>query len=134
VAIETSGSFDPSVKGHRMSSPRSGSEPQALQDPLTRPIGPRIEAIATDAIRPRDRPRRKPTLGRWPYVAPSLSVINQCYPDLEYIMVDGASYDSSSTILDKYQRHFSALIIEPDDGQSHAINKGMAKATGAILA
>jgi glycosyltransferase involved in cell wall biosynthesis len=164
--MDASGRFECSVKGDRMSSPRSRSEPLALQDHPARLTEPRIEAAAMDVIPVRDRPR-KPTLGRWPYVAPGacehpstlpsgqewprisvvtpsfnqrdfveetiLSVINQCYPDLEYIMVDGASHDGSSAIFDKYQRHFSALIIEPDDGQSHAINKGMAKASGDIL-
>jgi glycosyltransferase involved in cell wall biosynthesis len=62
-----------------------------------------------------------------------LSVLHQNYPDLEYIVVDGASTDQTPAILERYRDRLSLIISEPDTGQSNAINKGMAKTTGDIL-
>ncbi|MCU4157955.1 glycosyltransferase [Carboxylicivirga sp. A043] len=62
-----------------------------------------------------------------------LSVINQNYPNLEYIIIDGGSTDGSVDIIKKYEEHLSYWVSEPDDGQSHAINKGFDRATGVIL-
>jgi glycosyltransferase involved in cell wall biosynthesis len=58
------------------------------------------------------------------------SVLLQNYPNLEYIVVDGGSTDSTIAILKKYSRWITHWVSEPDDGQSHAINKGLARATG----
>ena len=62
-----------------------------------------------------------------------LSIINQKYPNLEYIIIDGGSTDNSVEIIKKYGKHIDYWVSEKDFGQSHAINKGFAKATGAIL-
>ncbi len=62
-----------------------------------------------------------------------LSVINQAYPNLEYIIIDGGSTDNSVEIIKKYESHLSYWISEPDNGQSHAINKGFNRATGVLL-
>lgn len=62
-----------------------------------------------------------------------LSVLNQGYPDLEYIVIDGGSTDETADILARYRDRLSVCISEPDRGQSDAINKGMARATGEIL-
>lgn len=62
-----------------------------------------------------------------------LSVLDQDYPDLEYIVMDGGSTDGTVEILKKY----SDRIIwksEKDNGQSDAINKGLKMATGDIVA
>ena len=61
------------------------------------------------------------------------SVLLQNYPNLEYIVVDGASEDSSLKIIRKYQKHISFWMSEPDRGQSEAINKGFSMATGNIV-
>lgn len=61
------------------------------------------------------------------------SVLLQGYPDLEYIIVDGGSSDDSVETIKKYQEHLAYWTSERDRGQSHAINKGFAKATGQIM-
>ena len=63
-----------------------------------------------------------------------LSVINQGYPNLEYIVVDGASTDGSLEIIEKYRDSISYIISEPDSGHADALNKGFERATGDILA
>lgn len=62
-----------------------------------------------------------------------LSVLEQDYPNIEYIVMDGGSTDNTVEILKKYE---DRLIwkSEPDKGQSDAINKGWRMATGEIIA
>ncbi len=62
-----------------------------------------------------------------------LSVIGQQYPNIEYIIIDGGSTDETLDIIRKYENHITYWISEADQGQSHAINKGFAQATGDIL-
>jgi len=62
-----------------------------------------------------------------------LSVLNQNYSNLEYIIQDGLSNDSTSTVLSKYQDR-AIIDIRKDGGQTAALNLGFAKATGEILA
>jgi glycosyltransferase involved in cell wall biosynthesis len=62
------------------------------------------------------------------------SVLLQGYPNLEYIIIDGGSTDNSVEIIKKYERYLTYWISEPDQGQSHAINKGWGKCTGTYLA
>jgi len=61
------------------------------------------------------------------------SVLLQNYPNLEYIVIDGGSQDHSVAIIKKYEQYLSYWISEPDRGQSHALNKGLAKVTGDIF-
>jgi glycosyltransferase involved in cell wall biosynthesis len=62
------------------------------------------------------------------------SVIRQSYPQIEYILMDGGSTDGSLEIIQKYAEHFASWVSEPDEGQVDAINKGLRKATGEIVA
>ena len=62
-----------------------------------------------------------------------LSIANQNYPDVEHIVIDGASTDETVAVLEKYSPLLSSWVSEKDGGQSNAINKGFAKATGEII-
>lgn len=62
------------------------------------------------------------------------SVLFQGYPNLEYIVIDGGSSDDSVKIIKKYEPWISYWISEKDSGQSEAINKGLARATGELVA
>lgn len=62
------------------------------------------------------------------------SVLNQGYPNLEYIIIDGGSADNSVDIIRKYEDHLAYWASEPDQGQYDALNKGFARSTGEIMA
>lgn len=92
-------------------------------------------------------PDHMPNGGRWPLISvvtPSfqqgqyleetiLSVAQQNYPRVEHIVMDGGSTDGTTEVMRRYSHRLAAAISEKDRGQSHAINKGMAIATGEIL-
>lgn len=61
------------------------------------------------------------------------SVLLQSYSDLELIVIDGGSSDATVEILERYDQWISYWTSEPDRGQSEAINKGFARATGEII-
>lgn len=62
------------------------------------------------------------------------SVLGQGYPHIEYILIDGGSSDGSLGIIEKYADRLAYWVSESDRGQAEAINKGLQKATGEILA
>ena len=62
------------------------------------------------------------------------SVLEQDYPDFEYIVIDGASTDGSADIIQKYSSRLAYWISEKNSGQADAINKGMRRAKGEIVA
>ena len=61
------------------------------------------------------------------------SVISQTYRNVEYIIVDGGSKDNTLEIIDKYSKHISKMVSEPDKGLYDAMNKGIRMATGDYL-
>lgn len=88
-----------------------------------------------------------PGSGQWPrfsIVCPSFrqgrfieetirSVLLQNYPALEFIVIDGGSDDETVPLLKKYQSWLAHWESQPDRGQSHALNKGFARASGELL-
>jgi len=62
------------------------------------------------------------------------SVLDQDYPNLEYIIIDGGSSDSSTDIIKKYENRLSYWVSENDEGHGHALNKGFSHATGEVMA
>lgn len=62
------------------------------------------------------------------------SVLEQDYPRVQYIVIDGGSTDGTLDIVRNYAERISFLVSEPDRGQAHAINKGLAQCTGDLVA
>lgn len=60
------------------------------------------------------------------------SVINQNYPNWEYIIIDGGSTDGTVEIIERYDHYISYWETKPDRGQTHALNKGFKRATGIL--
>lgn len=63
-----------------------------------------------------------------------LSVLNQEYPNLEYIIIDGGSTDNSIEIIKKYEHKLAYWVSEKDNGMYDGIQKGFEKSTGEIMA
>ena len=61
------------------------------------------------------------------------SVISQTYPEIEYIIIDGGSTDSSLAIIQQYSDRVNALLSEKDRGIYDAMNKGISLATGEVI-
>ena len=62
-----------------------------------------------------------------------ISVLGQGYPNLEYLVIDGGSNDSSVDVIKKYESKLTYWISETDKGQADAINKGFSRCNGDIL-
>ena len=76
-----------------------------------------------------------PTFNHVRYIEQTIkSVLLQNHPNIELIVIDGGSDDGTVDIIKKYEKFISYWVSEKDRGQTHAINKGMERATGAILA
>ncbi|WP_145573389.1 glycosyltransferase family 2 protein [Yersinia alsatica] len=63
-----------------------------------------------------------------------VSILEQQYPNIEYYVQDGGSTDRTVEILKQYQANLTGWVSEPDSGQSQAINRGLAKTNGEIMA
>ncbi len=75
-----------------------------------------------------------PSFNQGQYIEQTIdSILSQNYPNLEYLIIDGGSKDDTVEIIKKYQKHLTYWISEPDQGQSDAINKGLALCTGDVF-
>ncbi|GAA4463469.1 glycosyltransferase family 2 protein [Nibrella saemangeumensis] len=61
------------------------------------------------------------------------SILNQSYPDIEYIVIDGQSTDGTVDIIRSYEHRLARFVSEPDKGLYDAMNKGIRMATGDII-
>ena len=61
------------------------------------------------------------------------SVLQQSYPNIEYIIIDGGSTDGTVDIVNSYGTSISKFVSEPDNGMYDAINKGIKLATGDVI-
>jgi glycosyltransferase involved in cell wall biosynthesis len=61
------------------------------------------------------------------------SVAIQDWPDIEHIVIDGASRDGTLDVIERHRHHLAVVVSEPDKGIYDAMNKGLAKATGDIV-
>lgn len=75
-----------------------------------------------------------PSFNQGQYIEETIrSVLLQNYPNLEYIIIDGGSDDNTLEIINKYEKWIDYWVSEPDNGQAHAINKGLKYATGKVF-
>ena len=75
-----------------------------------------------------------PTFNQGQYIEQTIrSILLQNYSNLEYIIIDGGSTDNTIEIIKKYSDFITYWVSEKDNGQSHAINKGLKQATGDVF-
>jgi glycosyltransferase involved in cell wall biosynthesis len=102
------------------------------------------EFLESPRFDPENLPESDPAWPRISVITPSFnqaeflertirSIYNQGYPNLEHIVIDGGSTDSSVDIIRKYEKRFAYWHSEPDKGQRDAINTGARHATGTNM-
>ena len=103
--------------------PRSGVRGRRTEDgPQTSETWPRLTVVT-------------PSFNQGRFLEATIrSVLLQGYPNLEYMVIDGGSTDESVEVIRKYEPWLTYWVSEKDQGQAHAINKGMVRSTGEILA
>jgi len=75
-----------------------------------------------------------PSFNQGRYIEATIkSVVEQGYPNLEYLIMDGGSTDGTVEIIEKYSDQLTYWVSEPDEGQTDALIKGFDRASGDIL-
>ena len=62
-----------------------------------------------------------------------VSVAEQSHDNLEHVLIDGSSSDSTLEVIQNYRSEFTKVVSEPDDGIYDALNKGISHATGEVI-
>lgn len=95
--------------------------------------GDRHGAVRADSALPRVT-IITPSYNQAPFIERTiLSVLNQNWPNLEYIVIDGASTDGTPDIIRKYEKHMAYWVSEKDSGHAEAIAKGLRRSTGEYV-
>ncbi len=96
--------------------------------------GPRLESPAVSADLP-SITVVTPSFNQGAFLERTIrSVLDQAYPNLEYVVLDGGSTDGSVEIIRRYADRIDHWVSQPDGGQTAAINAGWRRASGEILA
>ena len=76
-----------------------------------------------------------PSLNQGEFIERTIrSVLDQAYPALEYLVVDGGSTDRTLEVIERYSDRIDWWISEPDEGQTDALAKGLERASGDVIA
>jgi glycosyltransferase involved in cell wall biosynthesis len=95
----------------------------------------RRQGLAPESLVPPKISVITPSFNQGPFLERTiLSVLDQEYPNLEYVIVDGGSSDDSVEIIRRYEDRLAWWVSEPDNGQTEAINKGIERTSGEIVA
>jgi glycosyltransferase involved in cell wall biosynthesis len=123
----------PATLAERLWRPRLGTLHHHPPRPLRLPA-PYIDARPSASPRPRIS-IVTPSFNAGPFIARTIaSVVSQGYPNLEYVVQDGASTDDTVAAIMDFQADLASVESVPDRGQSDAINRGFQRTTGEILA
>ncbi|MDX6698820.1 MAG: hypothetical protein QOE65_2217 [Solirubrobacteraceae bacterium] len=102
------------------------------------PVPVRLPRRYTLARPPRAAPKISivtPSLNQGEFIGDTLaSVLDQGYPNVEYVVQDGGSTDSTAEVLERHRHRLHHVHSGPDDGQADAINRGFARTSGEIMA
>lgn len=110
--------------------PRLGNLNQYAARPMTQ-----VKALSRPAAAAPRISIVTPSYGQGSYIERTLlSVLDQNYPDLEYVVQDGGSRDGTVQVLEAYSGRLASWQSLPDSGQSDAINKGFSRTSGDIMA
>jgi glycosyltransferase involved in cell wall biosynthesis len=97
-------------------------------------MSPTAEVISTEGPELPTVAIVTPSLNQSAYLEQTISsILNQHYPRLEYVVVDGGSTDGSAAIIERYSDRLAAHWSSPDNGHADALNRGFQQTTAEIM-